>query len=954
MPSTISQSYAGIARQHNLGTSGSTEAMKNLAMRWMEEQTEEWLMIFDDCKLSERQGYLPGRGKGNVIYTSRSTKLGLDLPPNCVLEVAPFSEEDAVELLLKASGGQQTPANPQDMDWARAIVHELGSLPLAIDKAAASIRDLRLTLRDYFGRLRDGKVRILSDPRFKDKNVENTAVYATLELSHDAIMARRKREGRNGSGLAASLAVKLLGLLSFYHHQGIPLEAMRRAATERAERKAHVVAPLSKIMDPPDRDFDRIFHVGADGKWDVHYFGVGMRVLESFSLIKLDHGQDTVSMHVLVHRWARHRMEEKEYRQYDHLTRVVLTEAIVMSWKWQDAAFTRQLRPHLHLCHGSGQLASASEDHLAWLHLKLGWHYHLDKDFYAAEASFLRCLRTWRIEHGSYSWDVINVLELLGLLYHEIGRLADAELTFLELVERMKGRISDCEEAMAEGQSEQEQGPSRGSVSNVPSKRTGPAHAGKLSGALSLQPLSRLLESRRNGASKGGSVVESEEPSTSSKWMAAKVKRDEPRDDIGELWILHRLYHANLARTYIDQGRIGMGKRLLTDTLRLLDEEGDIPKEHFEFLRLEHEVRALTDPGNLEYWNKRANDMVDLIEAGETMLLESDAYFQLIVAHANCLLKNGMWDLAHRHFQSGYGAFEKVWGPCDRRILEILRRMVDCNVEGDRCDLAVETARDCLDRARTVYGENHQETVLALEKLYEALLYQKLEDDEDGEGILRGALVRSELALGSTHPTTKRIRYRLRLLTHRLKQPETAFRPGALGNLGTSSGWRRAKRHLEKMKAQLGTRHLLVRRFARVVGDCPPSTVEEHAERVLACFGPHSSITRNIQRGLELRRAASAERRGSEGGVNSSGARGAGVLVDLCTCGEPAHAEGSRGRDALYSDISRGDGPGGQDQEMGALLDTNSDGESDAGDEELLAGSWNDTKNKPVYFCGMY
>ncbi|KAL2135632.1 hypothetical protein VTI74DRAFT_7582 [Chaetomium olivicolor] len=92
---TISQSYAGIARRHGQATSGTTKVMQSAAMQWIEGLTDEWLMIFDDCNLDDRRGYLPGRAKGNIIYTSRQAGLRDSLPHDCAAEVAPLEEADA-------------------------------------------------------------------------------------------------------------------------------------------------------------------------------------------------------------------------------------------------------------------------------------------------------------------------------------------------------------------------------------------------------------------------------------------------------------------------------------------------------------------------------------------------------------------------------------------------------------------------------------------------------------------------------------------------------------------------------------------------------------------------------------------------------------------------------------------------------------------------------------------
>ncbi|KAK4105330.1 hypothetical protein N658DRAFT_116040 [Parathielavia hyrcaniae] len=970
MPATITQSYAQIAKRYNLGTSGTAEGMKNLAMRWMEELTDEWLMIFDDCKPNDRRTHLPARGKGNIIYTSRSTELRSDLPQDCLLEVVPFTEADAVDLLLKVSGRQSGAASAQDMHAARAIVHELGSLPLAIDKAAASIRDRRLALHVYLEQIRDRKVGILSDPRYRNRNVENPTVYATLELSAEAIMARRTREGRNARGLGASMALKVLSLLSFYHHQDFPaVRVFSRAAKERFKRNAHVAVPLYEVMNPPDRDFDSMLRVGADGKWDQHYFGVGLSVLESFSLVKVDSRRGTVSMHVLVHRWARHRLGENTtaYTRYSHLTRIMVTEAILVSWKWNEAFITRELDPHLHLCHARGKLASFDANYLAGLLLKLGWYYRLVKNFPAAEEALSRCLYLWRLESGSCSWNVINALTALGELYHEMGRLGEAELAYLEIINRIMGRIKDIRGEM---------GRRRGILHRCWRKASKAfpalARAQKtLSNSLPRRPSRGSLEgsleltAMNQGPESGPEAKAVEPPQTTSKPTAADrdSDSDEAQESIEDFWVYHRLFHADLARVYMDQDRYGLGKRMLMNSLRFLDEEGHIPKDHAEYLRLEHEVKALTEPGNLQYWNRRANEMCELIDRGDSSFAQSDAYFQLLIAHANCVLKNGMWDLAYKHYCGALKLFDTVWGPCDRRMLEILRRMVDCLVEGDRCDEAVAVARKCVRRARRVYGQSHRETALALEKLYEALFFEKLEDGEEGDDILLEALSSAEEALGISHSITLRIRHRLQRRRRALKQPQRPLRQRQVSTEAeeVSSRWEDAKASLEQIKRDLGPNHIIVRRFARIVGDGPPKTKEEQLARVRACFGPHSSLTKRLQEELETERPGLAgdTERDREAGIQE--ARSVGSPFDRCACGEPAHAGGSKGREKVIAETSTETAaiprilvvPPPEEAAFKKSRDVREI--PDSAVHGLNAPSmFEDFKNEPIYLCGFY
>ncbi|KAK4151190.1 hypothetical protein C8A00DRAFT_17376 [Chaetomidium leptoderma] len=886
MPATISQSYAQICKQYNLGN-GTTEAMRNHAMQWIEGLTEEWLMVFDDCNLSDRRGHLPGRGKGNVIYTSRTTTLLHGLPADCVLEVTPFGVPDAVELLLKASGSQATPDNP-DADLAQKIVAELGCLPLAIDQAAASIRD-RLSLGSYLDDLRTRKVSISHDPRFQGKIVENPIVYAALDVSYASIKARKQRGGRQFLGRSADIALKLLGLLCFYHYRAFPISAFGRAAKERHKRKAHLAYPLATIMECPDSDFDQMLDLGPDGSWNMNYVAVGLKVLETFSLIKRDPDQFTVSMHVLVHSWARHRMEKEQYLRYCLLANIVLSESIVPSWKWVDKAFARSLGPHASVCFVRRSKDLHHGEYEAQLKLKRGWQCELNKDFYDAEKLFLECLRFWKVEHGNNSWSVINTLQRLGGLYHEMGRLGDAEVTYLEVVERLRRRIRDHEATT----SEEEPGlgtapPSHSSTDRSKHIPKTPVGKPTQSRRFTQSTFKRFLEGRRNDGSEGEPVAVAAGPSTSSKaTMTVKTEAAEPVEELDALWCHYYLVHADLARVYMDQDRFGMGQRMLLRAAEYLEDL--LPEDSPELMRVQNEAKAVTEPGNLEFWNTRVKQFTEIASGDESELWDSETGWQLIVTYADCQLENRMYEMAYQQYRGAYELFERIYGPYDKRILDILRRMVICKVEGDDCDRAVEIAIDCLHRAR------------------------------------RGSAM--DLANG---PAMDR---------------------------AINTAWQHSKAHLERIRPVFGEHHLLVRRFARFVGDGPARTLEEHLERSLACFGPHSTVTKDCQAFIEGRRAALAEAAEHDGEASSAGPlRGRPPVIGLCICGEAAHAEGSRWNESFQE--NEADESGGED--VGVGLEAPRPLEEDftktttgtvLDGMKRVEDRW---RNRPYYFCGLY
>jgi hypothetical protein len=99
---------------------------------------ENYVVVFDNADVLSPQleGYFPPPGMGgNIMITSRNSAMQhLTLPENS-LEVAEMEENDAIELLIKASC--LDPSSVEFQVEALKIVKELFCLPLAIDQAGA-------------------------------------------------------------------------------------------------------------------------------------------------------------------------------------------------------------------------------------------------------------------------------------------------------------------------------------------------------------------------------------------------------------------------------------------------------------------------------------------------------------------------------------------------------------------------------------------------------------------------------------------------------------------------------------------------------------------------------------------------------------------------------------------------------------------------------------------------
>jgi len=103
---TIVQGIKGICNlpaARSSGLDGSHES----ALYWIGSLKENYMLVFDNADVlspAELEAYFPPPGKGgNILITSRNFAMqSLTLPENS-LEITEMEENDAIELLLKAS-----------------------------------------------------------------------------------------------------------------------------------------------------------------------------------------------------------------------------------------------------------------------------------------------------------------------------------------------------------------------------------------------------------------------------------------------------------------------------------------------------------------------------------------------------------------------------------------------------------------------------------------------------------------------------------------------------------------------------------------------------------------------------------------------------------------------------------------------------------------------------------
>src|SRR5579859_1590462 len=154
-------------------THQSTDALAKAALRWL-WAAKNWLLIIDNLDdLAIAKGYLPSTDSGgHTLITTRNPDTAAI--PAEGFEVDIMESSDAVSFLLSRANLPFTPPNEAE---AAQIVEELGYLPLAIETAAAYIRNSQ-KISSYLKLWRENPRTLLSH-RVNGVNVSDQSVFTT-------------------------------------------------------------------------------------------------------------------------------------------------------------------------------------------------------------------------------------------------------------------------------------------------------------------------------------------------------------------------------------------------------------------------------------------------------------------------------------------------------------------------------------------------------------------------------------------------------------------------------------------------------------------------------------------------------------------------------------------------------------------------------------------------------
>ncbi|KAK7441012.1 hypothetical protein VKT23_016793 [Stygiomarasmius scandens] len=250
----------------------TTEAVQGFLSR----AQKEWLLIFDNADTPDLNlgKYIPRCNHGNVIITSRVTSVHQMASPGHCLNFDDLDHLEAVELLLKHAGAEDSGHNKQ---LASKIVDALGCHALAVSTAAAYIAsNATCDLSNYLSCFYHKSKNLLDYRSFSSDNYQHT-VLSAFQLSFDQLTPSTQR---------------LLQICSCFHHIAIPIKLFKLAtvfAWDDTVPGEKVPASVTEM-----KEFLSLFT-------DDKSLDDSINQLAKFSLTTYDPSLQTLTFHAIIH-----------------------------------------------------------------------------------------------------------------------------------------------------------------------------------------------------------------------------------------------------------------------------------------------------------------------------------------------------------------------------------------------------------------------------------------------------------------------------------------------------------------------------------------------------------------------------------------------------------------------------------------------------------------------------
>ena len=272
------------------------EDILNKFLSWLSKIKRPWLLVVDNadelndptcpagvkkiCKGMLQRTHLPRR-HGHILVTTRAnateSKTFLKISNDDCLKLQCFSEEEGALFLM-----QRTSLVGNDLDPdAICLAKELGSLPLALEQAAAYISSspLPLNFKDYLNRYKAVKLRLLKQQHATALSLEaqhRLSIHTTWLMNFEYVKQR------------SPAAAKIMRISAFFESEFIPFN----------------------VINPGSPEFNQ--EELRESSFSYADIGDILKILSSYSLFTVDHQCKLFRVHKLVQEVVRETLTESE------------------------------------------------------------------------------------------------------------------------------------------------------------------------------------------------------------------------------------------------------------------------------------------------------------------------------------------------------------------------------------------------------------------------------------------------------------------------------------------------------------------------------------------------------------------------------------------------------------------------------------------------------------------
>lgn len=305
----VRQSFVNLAEHLSLNVTEPNVAVPAVkeALR-LGKPYAEWLLVFDNAEdVEEIRRFFPTNGPGKIMITSRSRDWFSHAAP---LEVDVFRREESRQL-LRARGPE---LSDQDAD---RLSERLGDLPLAIEQAAVWLSETGMPISEYL-QVFDEKGEELLSVEGAERPVATAwnVSFDRLRQSHPA-------------------ALQLLQVCAFFAPEPIPRTLLTSSRDLEGPPEL-----LQALADPIE-------------------LGRTTRAISQFALAKMNHRDNTISLHRLVQRVVVSQLSAEEANIFRHCAHMLLANADPKDpgnrgrWRDYQALFPHVFSSGLEKCHDS-------------------------------------------------------------------------------------------------------------------------------------------------------------------------------------------------------------------------------------------------------------------------------------------------------------------------------------------------------------------------------------------------------------------------------------------------------------------------------------------------------------------------------------------------------------------------------------------------------------------------